>query len=253
MLLPLPLLLPPPLPIVGTSSNMPSSMFSSKPLPLPVTPLTVFYLEACEFGSIFEGLIPEDINIYATTTSNAEESSWGTYCPGEYPSPPLEYSTCLGLSSDVLFHYLGIDPVNDNFTFVNKNSLWSPSKPVNQCDADLIHFWDKAYLNSNGSKWHSNPINKSRGEFAEGGGDKRSGVEEESIVGGEGAGGEDVEEGGFSGAAGAHRGQDFGGEGGEGDVFKDAADWWGGGAWGEEERSKLGFGGGFGVGDLGGA
>ena len=91
------------------------------------------------------------------------------------------------------------------------------------------------------------------GEFAEGGGDKRSGVEEESIVGGEGAGGEDVEEGGFSGTAGAHRGQDFGGEGGEGDVFKDAADWWGGGAWGEEERSKLGFGGGFGVGDLGGA
>ncbi|KAL5178988.1 Vacuolar-processing enzyme [Glycine soja] len=139
----------------------------------------VFYLEACEFGSIFEGLIPEDINIYATTTSNAEESSWGTYCPGEYPSPPLEYSTCLGnlysvawmedktisgdsyygshvmqygdvgLSSDVLFHYLGIDPVNDNFTFVNKNSLWSPSKPVNQCDVDLIHFWDKASLRKN--------------------------------------------------------------------------------------------------------
>nr|BAA76745.1 asparaginyl endopeptidase (VmPE-1A) [Vigna mungo] len=56
----------------------------------------VFYLEACEAGSIFEGLLPEDINIYATTASNAEESSWGTYCPGEYPSPPPEYSTCLG-------------------------------------------------------------------------------------------------------------------------------------------------------------
>ena len=54
------------------------------------------------------------------------------------------------------------------------------------------------------------------GEFAEGGGDKRSGVEEESVVGGEGAGGEDVEEGGFSGAAGAHRDQDLKGEGGEG-------------------------------------
>ncbi|XP_061374750.1 vacuolar-processing enzyme-like [Gastrolobium bilobum] len=56
----------------------------------------VFYLEACESGSIFEGLLPEDINIYATTASNAEESSWGTYCPGEYPSPPPEYTTCLG-------------------------------------------------------------------------------------------------------------------------------------------------------------
>jgi hypothetical protein len=58
--------------------------------------LQVFYLEACESGSIFEGLLPNDIGIYATTASNAEESSWGTYCPGEYPSPPPEYDTCLG-------------------------------------------------------------------------------------------------------------------------------------------------------------
>ncbi|KAJ4959061.1 hypothetical protein NE237_026172 [Protea cynaroides] len=56
----------------------------------------VFYLEACESGSIFEGLLPEGLNIYATTASNAVESSWGTYCPGEYPPPPPEYETCLG-------------------------------------------------------------------------------------------------------------------------------------------------------------
>ncbi|KAF5452857.1 hypothetical protein F2P56_027815 [Juglans regia] len=56
----------------------------------------VFYLEACESGSIFEGLLPKDINIYATTAANAVENSWGTYCPGEYPSPPREYDTCLG-------------------------------------------------------------------------------------------------------------------------------------------------------------
>ncbi|KAG2663470.1 hypothetical protein I3760_16G031000 [Carya illinoinensis] len=57
----------------------------------------VFYLEACESGSIFEGLLPEGLNIYATTAANAEESSWGTYCPGDDLSPPpLEYGTCLG-------------------------------------------------------------------------------------------------------------------------------------------------------------
>ncbi|GAB2223030.1 hypothetical protein Droror1_Dr00017165 [Drosera rotundifolia] len=56
----------------------------------------VFYLEACESGSIFQGLLPEGINIYATTAANAEESSWGTYCPGEEPAPPAEYETCLG-------------------------------------------------------------------------------------------------------------------------------------------------------------
>ncbi|KAA8521302.1 hypothetical protein F0562_011952 [Nyssa sinensis] len=153
----------------------------------------VFYLEACESGSIFEGLLPEGLNIYATTASNAEESSWGTYCPGEYPSPPPEYETCLGdlysvawmedsdihnlqtetlhqqyelvkrrtanentgfgshvmqygdlnLSKDSIFLYMGSNPANDNYTFVDDNSLRPSSKAVNQRDADLLHFWDK--------------------------------------------------------------------------------------------------------------
>ncbi|KAK4485895.1 hypothetical protein RD792_008546 [Penstemon davidsonii] len=153
----------------------------------------VFYLEACESGSIFEGLLPEGLNIYATTASNAEESSWGTYCPGEYPSPPPEYETCLGdlysvawmedcdvhnlrtetlrqqyqlvkertanengyygshvmqygdlkLSVENLFMYVGTNPANDNYTFLDANSLRPSSKAVNQRDADLVHFWDK--------------------------------------------------------------------------------------------------------------
>ncbi|KAL6618650.1 hypothetical protein ACP70R_033789 [Stipagrostis hirtigluma subsp. patula] len=56
----------------------------------------VFYLEACESGSIFEGLLPSDINVYATTAANAEESSWGTYCPGDEQPPPPGFDTCLG-------------------------------------------------------------------------------------------------------------------------------------------------------------
>ena len=153
----------------------------------------VFYLEACESGSIFEGLLPEGLNIYATTASNAEESSWGTYCPGENPSPPPEYETCLGdlysvawmedsdmhnlrtetlheqyelvkrrtindnsaygshvmqygdieQSKESLFLYLGTNPENDNFTFIDDNALRPSSKAVNQRDADLLHFWDK--------------------------------------------------------------------------------------------------------------
>ncbi|KAK4490981.1 hypothetical protein RD792_001702 [Penstemon davidsonii] len=53
----------------------------------------VFYLEACESGSIFEGLLPEGLSIYATTASNSSESSFGMYCPGDHPSPPQEYTT----------------------------------------------------------------------------------------------------------------------------------------------------------------
>nr|P49045.1 RecName: Full=Vacuolar-processing enzyme; Short=VPE; Flags: Precursor [Glycine max]BAA06030.1 cysteine proteinase [Glycine max] len=56
----------------------------------------VIYVEACESGSVFEGIMPKDLNIYVTTASNAQENSWGTYCPGMDPSPPPEYITCLG-------------------------------------------------------------------------------------------------------------------------------------------------------------
>ncbi|XP_030945423.1 legumain isoform X2 [Quercus lobata] len=56
----------------------------------------VIYVEACESGSIFEGIMPQDLNIYVTTASNAQESSFGIYCPGMEPSPPPEYITCLG-------------------------------------------------------------------------------------------------------------------------------------------------------------
>ncbi|PON87664.1 Peptidase C13, legumain [Trema orientale] len=54
----------------------------------------VFYLEACESGSMFEGLLPSNISIYATTASNATENSWAEYCP-DYGAPQ-EYDTCLG-------------------------------------------------------------------------------------------------------------------------------------------------------------
>ncbi|XP_075112182.1 vacuolar-processing enzyme-like [Nicotiana tabacum] len=153
----------------------------------------VFYLEACESSSIFEGVLPDGLNIYATTASNAEESSWGTCCPGEYPSPPIEYMTCLGdlysiswmedselhnlrtesvkqqyhlvkertatgnpvygshvmqygdlhLSKDALYLYMGTNPANDNYTFMDDNSL-RVSTAVNQRDAYLLHFWHKA-------------------------------------------------------------------------------------------------------------
>ncbi|XP_052766084.1 legumain-like [Mya arenaria] len=39
----------------------------------------VFYVEACESGSMFEDLLPKDINVYATTASNSHESSYACY------------------------------------------------------------------------------------------------------------------------------------------------------------------------------
>lgn len=56
----------------------------------------VIYIEACESGSMFENLLPEDMNIYATTAANAIESSWGYYC---YPDDIVDgkhIGSCLG-------------------------------------------------------------------------------------------------------------------------------------------------------------
>ncbi|XP_071685916.1 vacuolar-processing enzyme beta-isozyme-like [Rutidosis leptorrhynchoides] len=56
----------------------------------------VIYIESCLSGSIFEGLLPEDLNIYVTTASNATERSWATYCPRTDPPSPPGFNTCLG-------------------------------------------------------------------------------------------------------------------------------------------------------------
>jgi len=39
----------------------------------------VFYLEACESGSMFNGLLPPNISIYATTASTPDQSSYACY------------------------------------------------------------------------------------------------------------------------------------------------------------------------------
>jgi legumain len=56
----------------------------------------VFYLEACESGSMFENKLPTNLNIYATTAANAQESSWGTYCPPDDKVNGKSIKSCLG-------------------------------------------------------------------------------------------------------------------------------------------------------------
>ena len=58
----------------------------------------VFYVEACESGSMFPQL-PKNIGIYAATAANAHESSWGFYCPPDdkiAKENNREVGSCLG-------------------------------------------------------------------------------------------------------------------------------------------------------------
>lgn len=56
----------------------------------------VIYIEACESGSMFDGILDPKIKIYAMTASNPFESSWGTYCYPDDIVNGLNLGTCLG-------------------------------------------------------------------------------------------------------------------------------------------------------------
>ncbi|CAM6028602.1 unnamed protein product [Sphagnum balticum] len=109
----------------------------------------VIYIEACESGSIFEGLLPEGLDIYATTASNAEESSWGTYCPGMYPPPPQEFETCLGdlysvaWMEDVEIQNLKVETLEDQYIIVKTRTsmnytYWTGSHVMQYGDTNKV-------------------------------------------------------------------------------------------------------------------
>lgn len=89
----------------------------------------VIYVESCESGSMFEGMMSEDLNIYVTTASKPEENSWGTYCPGMDPPPPPEYSTCLGdlysisWLEDSESHNLKLETIEKQYQIVKARTL----------------------------------------------------------------------------------------------------------------------------------
>ncbi|KAK7260709.1 hypothetical protein RIF29_26979 [Crotalaria pallida] len=117
----------------------------------------VIYVEACEAGSMFEGLLPNDINIYATTASNGTENSYADYCPETFGSDKndmrketlkQQYETVkrrtlsgdgdightshvmqfgdIKLNKDILATYFGANPTN-----VNDSSTLITSKLTN--------------------------------------------------------------------------------------------------------------------------
>jgi len=55
----------------------------------------VFYMEACESGSMFTNL-PSNLNIFAHTAANPDESSWGFYCSPDDVVQGKEIGSCLG-------------------------------------------------------------------------------------------------------------------------------------------------------------
>ena len=55
----------------------------------------VFYIEACESGSMFPNIKP-DQKIYAVTASNATQISFAAYCSPDDSVEGVSIGTCLG-------------------------------------------------------------------------------------------------------------------------------------------------------------
>ncbi|KAL3674817.1 hypothetical protein V7S43_000744 [Phytophthora oleae] len=56
----------------------------------------VFYMEACESGSMFSNSFLKSINAYVTTAANGFESSWAAYCPPQDEVNGENIGSCLG-------------------------------------------------------------------------------------------------------------------------------------------------------------
>ncbi|CAL8077932.1 unnamed protein product [Calicophoron daubneyi] len=67
-------------------------------------------IEACYSGSMFEGILPADINVLALTAANSKESSYGTFC-----EPKDDLDTCL--ADEFAYGWMIAATVNDVRTF----------------------------------------------------------------------------------------------------------------------------------------
>jgi len=56
----------------------------------------VFYLEACESGSMFNKILANNTNVYATTAANPFQSSYAAYCSPDDTVNNISVGTCLG-------------------------------------------------------------------------------------------------------------------------------------------------------------
>jgi legumain len=86
----------------------------------------VIYIEACESGSMLEGILADNINVYGTTASNAKESSYacyfdakrGTYLGDLYSVNWMEDSDVEQIDLETLYQQFLITQNNTNTSHV---------------------------------------------------------------------------------------------------------------------------------------
>ncbi|KAE9412591.1 hypothetical protein Angca_010210, partial [Angiostrongylus cantonensis] len=95
----------------------------------------VFYMEACESGSMFQAVLNKDLKIYAVTAANALESSWGTYCDNDMNLPCLGDLFSVNWMQDTERH--GINKETLQKQFKNVKALTNLSHVMHYGDLKL--------------------------------------------------------------------------------------------------------------------
>lgn len=102
----------------------------------------VFYMEACESGSMFPDL-QKDGKILAVTASNGQESSWGTYCGDAAMVKGKNIGSCLGDLFSV--SWMEDDDLGKFASETFKHQIASVTKRTNQ--SHVCSFGDKSFEN----------------------------------------------------------------------------------------------------------
>merc|ERR1712190_172860 len=114
----------------------------------------IFYLEACESGSIFQDLLKAP-NAKAVTAANPKESSWGWYCPGS------------GTGGDSVDGKAIKSCLGDEFSvrwMEDTESVNTGTETVGQQYAKLLHAVTKSHVQEYGvTSFDSEPIGDFQG------------------------------------------------------------------------------------------
>ncbi|CAM9182571.1 unnamed protein product [Ascophyllum nodosum] len=109
----------------------------------------VFYLEACESGSMFEGLLPTDANIYAVSASASHEPSYGTYCGDNSTVDGTVIGACLGDLFSV--SWLENSDVPGYFHTESLDSQYNTIR--NETDKSHVHKFGTASMGADPVEW----------------------------------------------------------------------------------------------------
>lgn len=101
----------------------------------------VFYLEACESGSMFLKL-PNNTGIYALSAANPTESSWATYCSPNDVIQGKHIGSCLG---DLFSCNFIEETEKDNFLTEKLNDQFLKLKYMTT-ESEVMQWGDKSFL-----------------------------------------------------------------------------------------------------------